>query len=273
MIETVRIMKKRNRKETMTGYRTALITGASGGLGLEFARLCAADGFDLVLAARSEGKLHQIRTELEQKYGITAYVCPVDLAKKDAALDVSRYTQEKDLTIDILINNAGFGDLGSFADADWQRQYDMVQVNITALMQLTHCFLKGMLKRNRGKILNVASVAAFCAGPRMSVYYASKAFVQSFSEALHEETAGSGVSVTALCPGPTATGFEKAASKNGLAMFKYAADPAGIALAGYQAMKDGKALCYPGASVRLMNFGTRITPRLVSRKAAGFLDR
>ena len=188
---------------------------------------------------------------------------------KDAALDVFDYTLENKLPVDILINNAGFGDSGSFADRDWQKQYEMIQVNIVALMQLTHCFLKPMMRQGYGKILNLSSVAAFSAGPDMSVYYASKAFVRSFSEAVAEEVKGSGVTVTAICPGPTATGSEKAASmKGGSVMFRKAASAAAVAGEGIRAMEKGKVLHYQGTFTKLMGFGARIAPRSVTRKFA-----
>ena len=155
----------------MKKRKIALVTGASGGLGLEFAKLLAKKKYDLVLVARNEGKLNGLKSKLEREYGITAWVCPCDLSRVDAALGVYQFTQAHDLEIDVLINNAGFGDSGSFAECDWRKQYEMVQVDITALMQLTHCFLPGMIGRKHGRILNLSSVAAFCAGPGMSVYY------------------------------------------------------------------------------------------------------
>ncbi len=249
--------------------KTALITGASGGLGLEFARLCAKENYDLVLVARSEGKLYGIRHDLEEKYGICVHVCAADLSCADAALDVYDYVLEHEIQVDVLINNAGFGDEGSFADSDWQKQYDMIQVNITVLMQLTHCFLREMHRRGSGEILNLSSVAAFCAGPDMSVYYATKAFVRSYSEAIAEEVRGTGLTVTALCPGPTATGFEKAAAmKTGSAMFRHAADATAVARDGMKAMHQGKVLCYQGAFTKLMSIGSRLAPRYLTRKIA-----
>lgn len=145
----------------MSKGKTALITGASGGLGLEFARLCAMDGDDLVMVARSKNKLEAIASELSDKYGVQVTVFACDLSVKDAAQEVYEFTQEKGLSIDILINNAGFGDAGPFAYSDWKKQYNMVQLNITALMQMTHIFIKPMLERGYGKILNMSSVAAF----------------------------------------------------------------------------------------------------------------
>ena len=253
----------------MKENKAALITGASGGLGLEFAKILAEKKYDLVLVARNEGKLNAIKDQFESKYQIHISVCPADLSRVDAALDVFRFTQERQIAVDVLVNNAGFGDSGSFAECSWQKQYEMVQVNITAVMQLTHCFLPGMIERGHGRILNLSSVAAFCAGPDMSIYYASKAFVRSFSEAVAEEVRGTGVTVTALCPGPTATGFEKAADmQSGSAMFRRAADAVEVAVAGVRAMERGSALCYQGAFTKLMNVCSRIAPRAVTRKFA-----
>lgn len=253
----------------MTKHKTALITGASGGLGFEFAKILAGRKYDLVLVARNEGKLYALKNNLETKYGISVYVCAADLSVVDAALDVFNYTLEHELQIDVLINNAGFGDTGCFAESDWQKQYEMVQVNITALMQLTYLFLTPMIERGEGRIMNLSSVAAFCAGPDMSIYYASKAFVRSFSEAVAEEVKGTGVTVTALCPGPTATGFEKAASmKSGSQMFRRAASAAEVAKSGIKAMEKGKVLLYQGTFTKLMSFGTRIAPRYLTRKLA-----
>lgn len=238
----------------MSKHRTALITGASGGLGLEFTKILAGKQYDLILAARSEGKLNSLKEQLEKEYDIRAFVCAVDLSVKDAALTVFDYTQQQGLSVDVLINNAGFGDTGCFAESNWQKQYEMVQVNITSLMQLTHCFLKPMIAQGHGKILNLSSVAAFCAGPDMSIYYASKAFVRSFSEAVAEEVKGTGVTITAICPGPTATGFEQAASMNkGAVMFRKAADAGSVAAAGIRAMEKGKALCYQGFFTKIMS--------------------
>ena len=257
----------------MRKRKTALVTGASGGLGLEFARLLAKKKYDLVLVARNEGKLNCLKDELEKEHGITAWVCPCDLSRTDAALEVLRYTQARDLEIDVLINNAGFGDSGKFAECDWQKQYEMVQVDITALMQLTHCFLPEMIGRRRGRILNLSSVAAFCAGPGMSVYHASKAFVRSFSEAVAEEVRDAGVPVTALCPGPTATGFEAAAEMGkGSRMFRKAAKPEDVAKAGIRALRLGKTICYQGAFTKGMSFLSRLLPRSVTRKYAGKMN-
>lgn len=258
----------------MNSREIALITGASSGLGLEFAKLCAKDGYDVLLIARNEGKLYQIKNDLESRYGIQAYVLACDLTKKDAACDVYDYTLEHELEVGILINNAGFGDQGKFYQRDWQRQDAMVQLNITAVMQLTHCFLKPMVQKGRGKILNLSSVAAFSAGPNMAVYYASKEFVRCFSEAVAEEVKGTGVTVTGFCPGPTATGFAKNAGMGSHArMFRRAASAEEAARAGYEAMQKGKVLYYYGAFTKCMNIGARLVPRSVSRKFAAKMNQ
>ena len=258
----------------MKEKRTALVTGASGGLGLAFARLLAEEKHDLVLVARSEAKLNSLKRELEEEHGITAWVCSVDLSRKGAALEVLRFTQANNLMIDVLINNAGFGDQGSFADCDWQKQEEMVQVDIIALMQLTHLYLPEMIRCGEGRILNLSSVAAFCAGPGMSVYYASKAFVRSFSEAVAEEVRGTGVTVTAICPGPTSTGFAAAADMgSGSRMFRRAAKPEDVARAGLRALQRGRALSYPGVFTKGMSLLSRLVPRAVSRRFAAMMDR
>lgn len=264
------LQKEDNAVKAGNTRKTALITGASGGLGLEFAKIFAKNKYDLVIVARSEGKLYHLKEKLEREHGIKVWVYACDLSKKDAALDVYDFCLENDITIDYLVNNAGFGDQSDFAYSDWVKQYNMVNVNIIAMMQLTQCFLKEMLKRGSGRILNISSVAAFCAGPRMSIYYASKEFVRSFSEALAEEVKGTGVTVTALCPGPTATGFEKAADMSNSKMFTFfhPASPKDVAEAGYKAMMKGEVLHYHGLSVKLMNIASRLMPRSASRKFA-----
>ena len=258
----------------MRKHKTALITGASGGLELEFAKLLAKKRYDLVLVARNEGRLYALKNELEKKYGIYVHVCAADLSVVDAALDVFDFTLEHKIRIDMLINNAGFGDSGSFADSDWQKQYEMVQLNVIALMQLTHCFLNQMIERGHGRILNMSSVAAFCAGPYMSVYYATKEFVRSFSEAVAEEVKGMGVTVTAFCPGPTATGFERAAAmEEGSAMFRRAVKAKDVAKGGIRAAGKGKVLSYYGGFTKCMGFLCRIFPRTVTRKYAAKMNQ
>lgn len=250
--------------------QTALITGASSGLGMEFAKIFSREGYDLVIVARREGALYKLRLQLETEYHNHVEVFACDLSEEDAAYEIFNFTLEKNIQVDVLVNNAGFGDFGNFWTVDSQRQRDLLQVNIVSLVQLTRYFMPGMTERHYGKILNLSSVASFCAGPKMSLYYASKEFVRSFSEAIAEEAKGTGVSVTALCPGPTATGFEKAAEMKNSKMFTFfhPATAREVAEAGYKAMMQKKVLRYYGISTKLMNIGARIAPRSISRKFA-----
>lgn len=250
--------------------QTALITGASSGMGLEFAKIFSREGYDLVIVARREGILYKLRSQLETEYHNHVEVFACDLSEENAAYEIFNFTLEKNIQVDVLVNNAGFGDFGNFWTVDSQRQRDLLQVNIVSLVQLTRYFMPGMTERHYGKILNLSSVASFCAGPKMSLYYASKEFVRSFSEAIAEEAKGTGVSVTALCPGPTATGFEKAAEMKNSKMFTFfhPATAREVAEAGYKAMMQKKVLRYYGISTKLMNIGARIAPRSISRKFA-----
>lgn len=255
--------------------KVALITGASGGFGYEFSKIFASEGYHLVLVARSEGKLYVMKEKLEKAYGIDVHVCAQDLAKPDAAMRVWEFVQEKKLVVDVLINNAGFGDFGKFADSDWNKLYDMQQVNITALTQMTHLFLKPMIERKQGKILNLASIAAFMPGPMMSVYYASKAYVLSFTEALSVELKGSGVSVTALCPGPTNTGFARNAELGKSRLFK-AFEKTGarsVAEYGYEALMTKQVVAVPSKKNKATALAVRLLPRKLVRKVVYFVQK
>lgn len=247
--------------------KVALITGASGGLGLSFARIFAREGYDLVMVARSEHKLNKIKSELEADFGISALVLPADLTLGSGAQDVYMKTHELGLSVDVLVNNAGFGDFGEFALSDLEKQCDMVELNVKALMRLTHLYLGDMKARGAGKILNVDSIAAFQPGPLMSVYYATKAFVLSFSEALSVELRGTGVSVTALCPGPIDTGFESRAALGESGLFKNLKvwSPDVVAEFGYKQMKKGKTVAVKGGLNRLIVFSSRLAPRSLVR--------
>lgn len=251
-----------------------LITGASGGLGLEFAKIFARKGKRLILVARNQERLNEVREFIEDKYAVDVVAIQKDLSSEQAVQELYHFITEKNLEVDILINNAGFGDCNCFLDTPWERQKNMIDVNITALAHLAYLFGQDMRKRKCGKILNVASLASFCAGPYMSVYYASKSFVRSFSEALSEELREFGVTVTALCPGPVATGFEKNAHLENVRMFKIlkVADPAQVAEKGYDALMRGKALVYVGAMTKWMNLASRLFSREKARKLAMYVN-
>lgn len=242
--------------------KTALITGASAGLGQEFARLAAADGHDLILVARRKDRLEALAAELEAAHGIAARVLAEDLAHRAAPSRVAEAIQARGVGVDILINNAGFGSHGAFAQADRARELEMVDVNIRALLELTHLFLPDMLGRKQGRILNVASVASFVPGPLMATYYASKAFVLSFTEALSVELRGTGVTATACCPGPIATEFGRVAGSERTNLFRSRpADPLRVARHGYRAMLAGKVVAIPGFKNKLSALLPRMSPR------------
>jgi short-subunit dehydrogenase len=250
--------------------KTALITGGSGGIGLELAKVLARNGFDVVLVARNRDTLEAAAGQLEGKFNITAHVFAADLRRREAPQSIFDFLQNENIPIEILVNNAGFGLGGDFADTDLDRELEMIQVNIAALTHLTKLFLPAMIKRKSGKILNVASTAAFQPGPLMSVYYASKAYVLSFSEALSEELRDTGVTVTALCPGPTKTDFAATAQVGHSRLFTLfgVADAASVAEFGFQAMMQGKRVAIPGIRNKLVAESHRFFPRnLVTRVA------
>ena len=252
--------------------KTALITGASGGIGLELARLFARDGFGLALVARSGDKLAQIREEFERRYNVTVHTLPKDLADPAAPDELFNEMKERSIGIDALVNNAGFTVFGPFVATDYAKERDLMQVNIVALTHLTKLFLPGMVERGWGRVLNVASTAAFMPGPLMAVYYASKAYVLSFSEALAVELRGTGVSVTALCPGPTETGFQKRGEMEDsrLVAGRRLMSARAVARIGYQAMMKGQDMVVPGFS----NWLTAQFPRfLPHRLAAAIISR
>jgi len=237
---------------------TALITGASSGIGAELAKLCAADGYNVILVARQQAALEELASTLSETHRIAARVLIADLAEPGAAQTVF----ENAGAIDILINNAGFGLRGAYAESDWQRDAQMIQVNMTSLAHLSRLFLPGMIARRSGRILNVASTAAFIPGPFMAMYYASKAFVFSFSLAIANELEGTGVTLTALCPGPTRTNFFKTAGSANTNLLKGASmDAAEVAREGYEAMMAGKPEIIAGSRNRWMILSTRLAPR------------
>ena len=248
--------------------KTAVITGASGGFGYEFAKLLAKDGYDLVLVARSGGRLRKTAKNLRRHYGVAVHVFVKDLSERDAAKEVFSFSAEKDPSPEILINNAGFGDYGCFAEGDYEKLTRMVDLNDRTLMQLTHLFLQPMIASGKGRILNVASIASFMPGPQMALYYATKAFVLSLTEGLSEELRGTGVTVTALCPGPSDTGFVERANMPGSRfsdMFRFT-KPSGVAKAGYRALMKGKTIEVPGVLNYLGSAGVRLLPRGIVRK-------
>ncbi len=244
---------------------SVLLTGASSGIGLELGRVFARHKHDLILVARSKEKLEQLAREWSTEFGVKVDVAAVDLSRPNAA------GQLANRDVDILVNNAAFGLNGTFVDLDLRRQLEMIELNVTALTHLTGLFLPAMVKRGRGRILNVASTASFQPGPMMAVYYATKAYVLSFSEAIAEELRGTGVTVTALCPGPTATDFTRVAGMaNSRLHRRFAADAKSVAEKGYRALMKGKRLLVPGMINKLTAVSVRFSPRgLVTRIVKG----
>lgn len=238
----------------------ALVTGATSGIGLELARLLAADGHELYLVARRAELLEQVAAELGNATAI-----PADLAEPGVPERIRALSGP----VDVLVNNAGFGDFGAFAESELDRQLSMIDLNVRTLTELTHRYLGAMLERRTGRIMNLASTAAFQPGPLMATYYATKAYVLSFSEALSEETRGSGVTVTAFCPGPTASGFQEAAhlKDSKLLAGRRLPNAAEVARVGYRAMLAGRAIVVPGLSNRLMAESVRFAPRSLVRRA------
>jgi len=243
---------------------TCLITGASSGIGMELARCFAADKSNLILIARNTDALEKLAAELREGFSIGVHVITADLSHPESPRKIFDEVKGRGLVVDVLVNNAGFGLHGSFAELPLQRQLEIIQVNVAALVALTGLFLPGMIERCHGGILNVGSVAGFLPGPNMAIYYASKAFVLSFSEALHEELRGStGVCVSNLCPGPTETNFSKVARgyrRRQTQAGKMSA--ATVARVGYADFREGQCLSVPGLTNKIL---AGLTPRILTR--------
>lgn len=248
-----------------------LITGASGGLGKEFAILSAKDHQNLVLVARSKEKLEILKQELERQYNVQVMTLDLDLSIVENIDKMMETLKHGDVHIDRLINNAGFGWFGAFHETGFIEEQSMIHLNIESLTALTKKILPLMVQNGKGSILNVASIAAFQAGPLMAVYYASKAYVLNFSLALREELCGTGVTVTCLCPGPTATGFEAGANLGASKLFKAnLMDATSVAIIGYEAMKKEKPLVVAGTRNKILVFLTRLIPRTLAAKLAKY---
>jgi len=251
---------------------TALITGASAGIGRELARLFAADGHDLILVARRLPELEALGAELSERHRVRARSVACDLSSAEGLSAL--LTELQGLELDYLVNNAGFGTVGAFADLPAERESRMIDLNVTALVRLTRAVLPSMLARKRGRILNIGSTAGFQPGPYMATYYASKAFVNSFSEALSYELRGSGVSVTVSCPGPTRTEFGAVSGVDKSRLFQLGAAPAErVARAAYHAMQRGRPMVVHGVFNFLLVESLRIAPRALVRAITALLNR
>lgn len=244
---------------------TALITGASNGIGLELAMIHASKGDDLVLVARSKSKLDELKASLESQYKVKVYAIGKDLSAINSAQEVYEETSRQNIQIDYLINNAGFGDFGMFTETDWNKEQQMINLNITTLTQFTKLYVKDMVKRGKGKIMNVASTAAFQSGPTMAVYFATKAYVLSFSEAVDNEVRDKGITVTILCPGATESGFQAAAAmeESGLVKGKKLPTSKEVAEYGYKAMMKGRTVAIHGWMNAILAGSVRFMPRSI----------
>jgi short-subunit dehydrogenase len=251
-----------------------LITGASSGIGADLARVVAREGHDLVLVARSRDRMDELARELRESTGAVARVLPIDLSVPGAAGTLKEQVTRERLAVDVLVNNAGFGMRGPFIELDPARQLEMIQVNLVALTELTRLFVPDMVRRGAGRILNVASTAAFQPGPLMTVYCATKAYVLSFSEALAEELKGSGVTVTCVAPGATETGFGEIASVSATRLFRSGTmSSRAVAEAAWAATRKGAALVVPGWRNRLLSVSVRFVPtRTAARMARVLLE-
>jgi short-subunit dehydrogenase len=253
---------------------TALITGASSGLGAEFARLFARDKCDVVLVARRKDRLEALAAGLSGASGVKSHVIAVDLMAPDGAARVAAEVKRLGLEIDYLVNNAGFGTSGTFWELDADKERGELQVNVMTVVELTRALLPGMVQRKRGRILNIGSTAGFQPGPFMATYYASKAFVNSWTEALSFELKGTGVTATVSCPGATATEFGAVAGNDKSLLFKVGMMSSGeVAAQAYHAMQVGRPMVVHGLKNKLAAFSIRFSPRGVIRALTASLNK
>ncbi len=255
--------------------KTALITGATAGIGYELAKCFARDGHDVILVARTEERLRAVAEELEQVFKIKAHAHPADLSQPIAPQQIFDALTAQNLRVDFLVNNAGFGTNGRFTETSLHTELEMIQVNVSALVALTKLFLPDMVTRKSGRVMNVASTAAFQPGPYMAIYCATKAFVLSFSEAIATELQGTGVTVTAVCPGATSTEFQARSGTEDIPLIKsklssvMKAEP--VAQIGYKAMMRGERVCVTGLMNRVAAEAVRFAPRSLSASVAAKL--
>lgn len=255
--------------------KTAMITGASKGIGRELAHLFAKNGCNLVLVARSREELDSLKVQLEEKYSNTVHLFIKDLCLKESAHNIFDELKAINIDVDYLINNAGFGDYGSFAETEWSTFEKMISLNVTTLTQFCHLFINDWKGRKTGKILNISSTAAFQPGPMMAVYFATKAFVLNFSEAIGYELRNDNITVTTLCPGPTSTNFGEVSGMDASQLVKNVkiANSKEVAELGFRAMMKGKPTVIHGSINKLAPFGIRFLPRvLVTRLSAKVMN-
>jgi short-subunit dehydrogenase len=255
---------------TSTTRPLAVVTGASSGIGADLARELARDGYDLVLTARTLAPMQVLAAELDAQ-GASSVIIPADLSKPGAAMELANAIEARGLSVDVLVNNAGLGAIGRFDNMDPGRISEMLQVNVVALTELTRLMLPGMVARRRGRVMLVASTASFQPGPRMAVYFATKAYVLSLGEALAYELRATGVTVTTLCPGATATDFFKVAGANEIAV-QPMMSAAAVARTGYRALKAGRRVVITGMLNNILAIGARLAPHSITLPAASALN-
>ncbi len=247
--------------------KCALITGGTEGIGLELAKLFAKDNCNLIIIARNKEKLLKVKNQLESKYNITVDILSLDLSIHSSCDKIFDFVDKKNISVDYLINNAGIGSFGFFHKGECGFEENLININIISLTNLTKYFLEKMIEKNHGGIMNVASTAAFIGGPKMAMYYSSKAYVLSLTEALHEEVKDLGIRVSCVCPGPVKTSFQsKAGIKKSEKAKKYLMDAEKVAKIAYEGFFKGKAIIIPGYKNKLLVWGTKLLPRSISRK-------
>lgn len=250
----------------MSNIRYTLVTGASTGIGYELSKLFAKDKHNLILVSRNKNKLQSVKNEL-LKYNIDIKILALDLESSEDIQSLFNYIEINKLAVNILINNAGIGTFGDFNDIEWSKEEALIDINIKALTQLTKYFLPKIIDYKNGGVLNVASTAAFCSGPRMAAYYASKAYVLNLTEAIYEEYKDNGIKISCLCPGPVKTSFQgKAGIKKSEAAKKYLMDAEEVAKVCYKDFNKGKLIIIPGMKNKLLVMGNKLLPRSISRK-------
>ena len=250
----------------MSNIRYTLVTGASTGIGYELSKLFAKDKHNLILVSRNKNKLQSVKNEL-LKYNIDIKILALDLESSEDIQSLFNYIEINKLAVNILINNAGIGTFGDFNDIEWSKEEALIDINIKALTQLTKYFLPKIIDYKNGGVLNVASTAAFCSGPRMAAYYASKAYVLNLTEAIYEEYKGNGINISCLCPGPVKTSFQgKAGIKKSESAKKYLMDAEEVAKVCYKDFNKGKLIIIPGIKNKLLVMGNKLLPRSISRK-------
>lgn len=250
----------------MKNLRYTLITGASMGIGYELAKLFAKDKRNLILISRNILKLQDVKNELS-KFNVDIKILALDLKNSEDIQDLFNYIEANKLNINILINNAGIGTFGDFNNIEWKSEESLIDINIKALTKLTKYFLPKVVKEKEGGILNVASTAAFCSGPRMATYYASKAYVLNLTEAIYEEYKAAGIKISCLCPGPVKTSFQdKAGIKKSKSAKKYLMDAEEVAKICYKDFYKGKVIIIPGVKNKLLVMGNKLLPRSISRE-------